>query len=98
MRKYETQTNLNELVSFIDKEMKEQGTDLNWRLDQWVCEQVQKAYPEVDFAFEYTEANAPVGTINISVDFDIDGYRRMLREVEADERTSEFRATLKEVK
>ena len=98
MRKYTTEIDIKELVSFIDKEMKQQGTDLNWRLDLWVCEQLQEAYPEVDFAFELTEANAPVGTIEISVDFDIDEYRRVLHRAKAEKKAKDIKAKLKEVK
>jgi hypothetical protein len=96
MRKYETEINLKDLLTFIDNELKDQGTDLNWRLDEWVCEQVKQAYPEVDFAFEYTNANVPTGKINISVDFDIDEYRRMMRKVKSKKSTKELRAAIKE--
>jgi len=69
-RTYETTIDIQQLLEFVETEMRQMGGDLNWRLDLWISEQLQRAYPEVDFVFEYTTANAPTGRVKISVDTD----------------------------
>lgn len=97
-RTYKTQIKVKDMLSFIENEMQQQGTNLNWRLDQWICDQVEKNYPEVDWIFEYTQAKEIDAEITIAVDFDIDRYRELQSSVELRKETTELIDKIQSIK
>jgi len=101
MRTYTTTINIKELLDFADALLKQEAgngnVSLGWQLDMWICERVQKDYPEVDWVFDYTSAKELDTEIEIAVDFDIDEYRELMESIRISENTKKLMDTIKQV-